>query len=136
MTSDSDADRPASRRVALAHLAGQAIDRTPGVTATTGPAGRWRTIGSQQTIPGVLAVEDGRGRVDIEVHLVVRWPPPMALEQLGEQFRGRLRRSAGTAGMGERLGAVSVAFDDVEVGDVRVGDARVGDVQVDDAQVG
>jgi hypothetical protein len=134
VTSASDADRPASRRVVLAHLAGQAIDRTPGVTATTGPAGRWQTIGSQQTIPGVLAVEDGRGRVDIEVHLVVRWPPPMALEQLGEQFRGRLRRSAGTAGMGERLGAVSVAFDDVQVDDVQV-DALVDDVHVDDAPV-
>jgi hypothetical protein len=134
VTSGSDADRPASRRVVLAQLAGQAIDRTPGVTATTGPAGRWQTIGSQQTIPGVLAVEDGRGRVDIEVHLVVRWPPPMALEQLGEQFRGRLRRSAGTAGMGERLGAVSVAFDDVQVDDAQV-DALVDDVHVDDAPV-
>jgi len=113
VTSDSDADRSVSRRVVLAHLAGQAIDRTPGVTATAGPAGRWKTIGAQHTIPGVVAVEDGRGRVDIEVHLVVLWPPPMALEQLGEQFRGRLRRSAGTAGMSERLGAVSVAFDDV-----------------------
>jgi hypothetical protein len=122
--------------VVLAQLAGQAIDRTPGVTATTGPAGRWQTTGSQQTIPGVLAVEDGRGRVDIEVHLVVRWPPPMALEQLGEQFRGRLRRSAGTAGMGERLGAVSVAFDDVRVDDVQVDDAQVDDAQVDDARAG
>jgi hypothetical protein len=116
--------------VALAHIAGQAIDRTPEVTATTGPAGRWKTIGSRETIPGVLAVEDGRGRVDIEVHLVVRWPPPMALEQLGEQFRGRLRRAAGTAGMGEQLGAVSVAFDDVQVEDGRVDDAPVDDVQV------
>jgi hypothetical protein len=115
VTSGSDADRPASRRVVLAQLAGQAIDRTPGVTVTTGPAGRWKTVGSQHTIPGVLAVEDGQGRVDIEVHLVVRWPPPMALETLGEQFRGRLRRAAATAGMGERLGAVSVAFDDVHV---------------------
>jgi hypothetical protein len=122
--------------VVLAHLAGQAIDRTPGITATTGPAGRWRTIGSQQTIPGVLAVEDGQGRVDIEVHLVVRWPPPMALETLGEQFRGRLRRSAATAGMGERLGAVLVAFDDVQVGDANAGDARVGDANAGDARVG
>ena len=118
----------------LAQLAGQAIDRTPGVTATTGPAGRWRTIGSQQTIPGVLAIEDGQGRVDIEVHLVVRWPPPMALERLGEQFRGRLWRAAGTAGMGELLGAVSVAFEDVRVDDARVDDVQADDVRVDDAE--
>jgi hypothetical protein len=102
-----------SARVRLAHLAGQVIARSDGITATTGPAGRWQTIGSQQTIPGVLAVEDVRGRVDIEVHLVARWPPQMPLEQLGEQLRERLRRAAGTAGMGERLGAVSVAFDDM-----------------------
>jgi len=37
----------------------------------------------------------------------------MPFEQLGEQIRGRLRRSAGMAGLGERLGAVSVCFDDV-----------------------
>jgi hypothetical protein len=130
-----DADRPASRRVVLADLAGQAINRMPGVTATTGPAGRWRTIGSQRSVPGVLAVEDGRGRVDIEVHLVVRWPPPMALETLGEQFRGRLRRSAALAGMGERLGAVSVAFDDVQVDDARADDVPVDDMPVDDPRV-
>jgi hypothetical protein len=102
-----------SGRVALARLAGQAIALTDGVTATTGPTGRWLTVGSQHEIPGVLAVENGHGSVDIELHLFVRWPPQMPLEQLGEQLRGRLRRSAATAGMGERLGAVSVAFEDV-----------------------
>ena len=113
MTNDRDRDLAVSERVRLALLAGQVIARSDGVTATTGPAGRWQTIGSQQVIPGVLAVEDRHGRVDIEVHLVARWPPQMPLEQLGEQLRERLRRSAGMVGMGERLGAVSVAFDDV-----------------------
>lgn len=113
VASDSDPDLPVSGRVALALLAGQAIALTDGVTATTGPAGRWLTVGSQHEIPGVLAVENGRGYVDIELHLVVRWPPQASLERLGEQLRGRLRRSAAMTRMGERLGAVSVAFDDV-----------------------
>jgi len=113
VTRDSDPALPLSGRVGLARLAAEAIAHTDGVTATSGPAGRWRTVGSQQTIPGVLAVEDARGRVDIELHLAVRWPPQTPLEQLGEQLRGRLRRSAGMAGVDERLGAVSVCFDDV-----------------------
>ena len=111
MTSDSDLI--ASGRVRLARLAGQVIARTDGVTATTGAAGRWQTVGGQQRIAGVLAVEDVHGRVDLELHLVVRWPPQMPLEQLGELIRGRLRDAAGAAGMGPRLGAVAVAFDDV-----------------------
>jgi hypothetical protein len=111
--SAGDPDMPVSGRVAVALLAGQAVALTEGVTATTGPAGRWLTVGSAHEIPGVLAVEDGQGCVDIELHLVVRWPPRMPLEQLAEQLRERLRNSAATARMGERLGAVSVAFDDV-----------------------
>jgi hypothetical protein len=109
----SDSDLAVSGRVRLARLAGQAIARTDGVAPTTGPAGRWQTVGSQQSIAGVLAVEDVHGRVDLELHLVVRWPPQMPLEQLGALVRGRLRESAGAAGMQARLGAVSVAFDDV-----------------------
>ena len=99
--------------LSLARLAREVINLTDGVTATTGPAGRWQTIGARQTIPGVLAAEDSRGRVNIEMHLVARWPPPMSLEQFGDQLRTHLQRSADRAGMGERLGAISVAFDDV-----------------------
>jgi hypothetical protein len=108
-------DLPVSERVGLARLAREVIDATDGVTATAGPAGRWQTIGSRRAIPGVLAVDDRDGRVDIELHVVARWPPPMAFERIGEQLRARLRRSADAAGMGDRLGAVSVAFEDVLV---------------------
>jgi hypothetical protein len=109
------ADLPVSERVGLARLAQDVIAATDGVTATAGPAGRWRTIASQEAIPGVLAAAGDDGRVDVEVHLVARWPPPMPLEQLAEQLRAHLRREAAGAGMDERLGAVSVAFDDVLV---------------------
>jgi hypothetical protein len=110
---DGDSGLLVSGRLRLARLAGQVIARTDGISATAGPAGRWQTVGAQQTIPGVLAIEDVRGRVEIELHLVALWPPEMPLEQLGERVRGRLRQAAATAGMGPRLGAVSVSFDDV-----------------------
>lgn len=113
MTTDSDAGARVSGRVGLARLAGQVIAQIDGVTATSGAAGRWQTVGSGHAVPGVLAIEDGRGRVELELHLVARWPPQTSLERLGEHVRERLRRSAAVAGMGERLGAVSVAFDDV-----------------------
>jgi len=110
---NGDTDLPVSARVWLARLAGQVIALADGVTATSGPAGRWQTVSSEQTVAGVLAVEDVHGRVEIEMHLVARWPPQMPLERLAEQLRERLRQSAEIAGMGERLGAVSIAFDDV-----------------------
>ena len=116
MTSDGELD--VSARVGLARLAEAAIARTDGVTPTIGPAGRWQTVGSEQTIRGVLAVEDPRGRVHLDLHLAVRWPPQMPLERLGQQVRAHVRRAAGMAGMGARLGAVSVAFDDVLTDDV------------------
>ena len=59
----------------------------------------------------MLTATEGHGK--IVMHLVARWPPLVPLEQLGEQVRERLRHLAAMAGMGERLGAVSVAFDDV-----------------------
>jgi hypothetical protein len=119
MTVTIDANRAprVSERVALALVAGQAIARTPGVSATSGPGGRWRTVGSQQIVAGVVAAENGGGRIDVELHLVARWPLAGSLEELAEELRARLRRAAAIAGMGERLGAVSVAFDDVLIGE-------------------
>jgi hypothetical protein len=104
-----------SERVALALVAGQAIAATPGVIATSGPGGRWRTAGSQQTVAGVVAAASAGGCIDVELHLVAHWPLETSFEELGEQVRARLRRAAAIAGVGERLGAVSVAFDDVLV---------------------
>ena len=115
MTVTTDVNRAprVSERVALALVAQRAIAEMPGVRATSGPSGRWRTVGSQQIIPGVLAAESGAGRIDVELHLVALWPLQGSFEELAEQLRARLRRAAATAGMGARLGAVAVAFDDV-----------------------
>ena len=113
VTTDANGAPRVSERVAVALVAEQAIAATPGVSATSGPGGRWRTVGSQQIIPGVLAAESGGGCIDVELHLVARWPLEGSFEELAEQLRAHLRRAAAIAGMGERLGAVSVAFDDV-----------------------
>ena len=114
MVGEDDRDLGASGRVRLARLAGRVIARADGVTATSGPAGRWRTVAAQQTIPGVLAVEDPQGRVEVELHLVAQWPPQVPLALLGEQVRGDVRRSAATAGLAQALGAVAISFDDVQ----------------------
>jgi hypothetical protein len=108
-----DAAIPVSARAGLADLAGRTVAKTAGVTATSGPAGRWQTAGSAQVVPGVVAVEDGRGRVEIELHLAAGWPPATSLQQLADELRERLRRAAAVAGIEDRLGAVSVAFHDV-----------------------
>ncbi len=108
-----DSEPGVSARVGVARVAEAAIARIDGVTPTSGPAERWQTVGSRQAISGVLAVEDPRGRVHLELHLAVRWPPRMALEQLAEEVRAHVRRAAAMAGTAARLGSISVAFDDV-----------------------
>jgi hypothetical protein len=113
VTTEANRAPRVSERVALALVAERAIAEMPGVSATSGPGGRWRTVGSQQIIPGVLAAESAGGRIDVEPHLVARWPLAGSFEELAEQLRARVRRAAAIAGMGERLGDVAVAFDDV-----------------------
>lgn len=106
-------ERAASERVQVARIAAEAIDRTDGVAATPRGDRRWQTSGGGETISGVLAAESASGRVDVELHLAAHWPPPASLDELGEQLRDRIRRSAERGGLGERLGAISIAFDDL-----------------------
>ena len=113
MTQDAGLASPVSARAGLADLAARAIAATPGVTATSGPAGRWQTAGPAQPVAGVVAVEDGRGRVELDLHLAADWPPATSLQQLAEQLREGLRHRAEAAGIDDRLGAVSIAFHDV-----------------------
>lgn len=113
MTLDAELAVPVSGRADLAGLAGRAIAATAGVAATSGPAGRWQTAGPAQPVAGVVAVEDGRGRVELELHLAAGWPPATPLQALADQLRARLRCAAEAAGMDDRLGAVSIAFHDV-----------------------
>jgi hypothetical protein len=116
VTQDAGLASLVSARGGLADLAARAIAATPGVTATSGPAGRWQTAGQAQPVAGVVAVEDGRGRVELELHLAADWPPATSLQTIAEQLRERLRQCAAVAGLDDRLGAVSIAFHDVLAG--------------------
>ncbi len=110
----TDAQRPVSDRIQLARLAEQAIALTERVTATAGADGRWTTTDGDRTITGVIAAEDGRGQVEVALHLVALWPPE-PFDHLGDELRQRMRRSARMTGLGDRLGALPITFHDVRV---------------------
>jgi hypothetical protein len=99
-----------SPRIALAQLAAAVIALDTGVEPTAG-LGRWVTADARRPIVGVVASVEG-DEVGLELHLVVRWPPP-PLEELARKLRRELRREADRAGLGDRLGAVTIDFHDL-----------------------
>ena len=109
---ERDVHRTPTERVRLAHLAAEAVAVTGGVTATAGPAGLWRTQDGERAIPGVVAIALPEGRFEIALHLEALWPPE-PFEVVAGSVRDRLQRLARTAGLGDRLGPVEVAFHDV-----------------------
>lgn len=108
----ADASRPVSGRVLLARLAEQVIAVSDGVSTTPGGDRRWVTADGDRLIEGIVVAETRLGQVDVELHLVVDWPP-QPLDQLASHLRRRLTRSASLAGLGDRLGASHVAIHDV-----------------------
>jgi hypothetical protein len=106
------AELPATERVRLARLAGEAVAATDGVAATAGRTGVWVTPDGDRSIAGVVAIALPQGRVEIALHVDAIWPAE-PLEALADALRGRLARSAQGAGLGDRLGPVAVAFHDV-----------------------
>lgn len=105
-------ERPVTGRVLLARLAEQVIALEDGVSATAGRDRRWVTVDLGREIYGVVAAETGLGVVDVDLHVVADWPPE-PLQHLAAQLRRRLRRSASTTGLGDRLGEIGVAIHDV-----------------------
>src|SRR4051812_38251110 len=101
------AELPATERVRLAGLAEEAVAATDGVAATAGRTGAWATPDGDRSIAGVVAVALPRRRVEIALHVDAIWPA-QPLEALADAVRGRLARSAQGAGLGDRLGPVSV----------------------------
>jgi len=82
------------------------------VSGTAGAAERWTTPDGDRSITGVIATEHATGTVEVELHLVLAWPPePVA--QVGERLRLQLRRAATTAGLADRLGALQITVHDV-----------------------
>lgn len=107
-------ERPRSARVRLARLAEAVIAAEPAVEPAVGSAGRWLTFDADEPIEGVVAAEGAEG-IEIELHLIARWPTG-PLPHVAEALRGALRKAAGQAGLGSRLGEVSVSFHDIDLG--------------------
>jgi hypothetical protein len=103
--------RPASARIALARVAEALLALDTGVEPTVG-VGRWVTLDGRRPIAGVVAAEEGDGKVEVELHLVVRWPAP-PLTELAAKLRRELRREAVRSGLGSQLGAIGIDFHDL-----------------------
>ena len=107
---------PVSGRVLIARLAEQVVAVDDAVSATAGRERRWVTADGDRVIDGVVVAAAGRGRVDVQLHVVALWPTG-PLQELAAQLRLRLRRSFSIAGVGDQVGDVDVAFHDVRARD-------------------
>lgn len=109
---DPDGPRPASVRVALARLADGVVARMAGAALSAGPDRRWLTPDAPHAIRGVVAVAQPDGRYELELHLVVAWPPG-PLERLASDLRRRIQVAAKRAGVEDQIGEISVHIDEV-----------------------
>lgn len=103
---------PRSVRVELARVAAGVLARTPGTALTAGPGARWSTADGERRIRGVVAVAAPGGRVELELHLVVDWPPG-PLGALADEVRRGVSAAVARAGLQHSLGAVQVRIEDV-----------------------
>lgn len=118
MAARTDDRPPSTTRSLLARsaieAAGQLAEIEGGVR---GRPGTWATRDAGQTLDGVVATARRDGRYQVDLHLTARWPLG-SLHDLGEEVRESVRQAARSAGLGDALGAVSVAFEDVTAGPV------------------
>lgn len=95
-------------------LAAQAVDgatRVDGVTAAdAGPRGLHVTNSGSTVVVGALVVAEPGGRYSIDLGLCAQLVP---LEALADRVREGVARSAVGAGLGDRVGAISVTFHDL-----------------------
>ncbi len=102
-----------SPRVAVARVAEQVLGHLPGVALTAGPAQRWVTPDGARPIPGVVATAQADGRYELELHLIVAWPPE-PFERLGDEVRRRIRAAAKRSGLETQLGEIEIHIDGVQ----------------------
>jgi len=81
------------------------------VAGHAGPSGQYVTGYDGATLAGVVAAAQGAGRFSVDLFLTVELVP---LRELGERLPAVVERAVAAAGLGERLGNVSVSFLDVE----------------------
>jgi hypothetical protein len=100
--------------MALARVAESVAGQMPGV-ALSGDH-RWVTAERGDAVRGAVAVALGDGVYELELHVVVAWPPE-PLAQLADDLRRRVRDGAESAGLADNLGAIQVRVDGVEESD-------------------
>lgn len=83
-----------------------------GAALSAGPDRRWQTPDGPQAIRGVVAVAQPDGRYELELHLVVAWPPG-PLERLASDLRRRIQIAAVRAGLEDQIGEISIHIDGV-----------------------
>lgn len=96
--------------------------RVSGAGLTAGPDARWVTADGEQTVWGVLAVAQPDGRFELELHVIVAWPPD-PLERLAADVRRGIAAAATRAGLASGLGDVQIYIEGVHGPD----DAEVGE---------
>jgi len=99
-------------RVELARVALEAAVGADGVVGgNAGPSGQYVTGYAGTNLAGVVAAAEGAGRFSVDLFLTAELVP---LPELGERLPGVVRDAVADAGLGGRIGAVSVSFLDVE----------------------
>lgn len=78
-----------------------------------GPSGVWQTIDGDRALCGVVVTARSDGRFDVDLHLVAAWPTP-PLHEVSSAIQDDLGSAADDAGLGERLGELSVTFGDLQ----------------------
>ncbi len=102
---------PGSDRARLAALAVRGATGVLGITAVdAGPRGLHVTNSGSTAVVGALVVAEPGGRYSIDLGLCAQLVP---LDALADRVREGVARSAGGAGLGDRVGAISVTFHDV-----------------------
>jgi hypothetical protein len=105
------APRTASTRGRLARLSLDAAVGADGVVrGHAGPSGTQVSVAEGGEAVGVVAAARPDGRYDVALSLVAR---PVALHSLAGEVRERVGGAASAAGLGDALGRVDVAFEDV-----------------------
>lgn len=98
-----------SDRMKIARLAIRAATRHPGVVqAWSGPLAS--TADARARVDGVVVAAEAEGAFSVSLRLVAL---PVALPALMREVQAAVRRASERAGLGQRVGSVSVRVEDV-----------------------
>ncbi len=113
MPASTPGQAPTTTRAQLAKLAARAAARPAGVVRLSAgtPPVHVTDVGGRR-LEGVSVVAAEPGRYEVAICLVAL---PVALPELAEEIRARVREGARIAGLGDVLGSIAVRIEDVVV---------------------